>query len=288
MNPGWPNGKRLAVSISVMLELWSEGNAPQYGPNTSSLKPGTVDHSRIAWSHYGAKEGAWRLMRILERHGVPATFSPSGRVLELYPDLIRAIHGDGHTLAAHSYTQDSILSQMTPEQERAVIARCVSLFEDVTGARPEGWSSPVVSFTPHTAGILVEQGFRWHVDVYDADLPRIIDTGKGTIVGIPNSDFSDNRVLRGSPLDLFDAYRETFDYLYRHEPGAMLSLAFHGHTGGRPLISSMLDKVIGYFRQFPDVWFARHGELAQWAIDNDMRGQATYGTRFRNARQDPA
>lgn len=124
-----------------MVELWSDGASPQYGPNTASLKPGTVDHSRIAWASYGAKEGAWRLMRILDHHGVPATFSPSGRVFELYPELIRAIHGSGHTLAAHSYTQDTILSQLTPAQERAVIERCVSLSQDVTGARPQSWSS---------------------------------------------------------------------------------------------------------------------------------------------------
>ena len=284
MKPGWPKGKRIAIAISVMVELWSDGASPQYGPNTSSLKAGTVDHSRIAWASYGAREGAWRLMRILDHHSVPATFSPSGRVFELYPELIRAIHGSGHTLAAHSYTQDTILSQLSPEQERAVIQRCVSLYENVTGARPQGWSSPVVSYTPHTAELLAEHGFKWHVDLYDTDLPRIIRTGKGDIVGIPNSDFSDNRVLKSNPLDLFDAYKGTFDYLYRHEPGSLISLAFHGHTGGRPVIAAMLDKVIAYYRDHPDVWFVRHGELAQWAVDNGMREDRSYGEMEHAAR----
>ena len=279
MVPAWPNGKRLAVTISVMVELWSEGKAPQYGPNTSSLKPGTVDHSRMSWAQYGVKEGAWRLLRIFDRHEVPATFSPSARVFEHFPELLRAVHRAGHTVAGHSYTQDTILSELSLEQERAVVKRCVDLHEGALGVRPEGWSCPVVSYTPHTAGILVENGFRWHVDVYDCDLPRIIDTPKGPIVGIPNSDYSDNRVLKGNPLDLFDVYRETFAYLYRNEPGGMLHLAFHGHTGGRPMIAAQLDRIIGYFRRHPDVWFARHGELAQWAIDNNVRSPS-YASRF--------
>lgn len=280
MNKEWPNGKRLAITVGVMLELWTEGKAPQYGPNTSSLKPGTLDHARIDWSHYGAREGVWRLKGILDRHDVPATFWPSGRVLELYPEAIRAIDRSpaGHTLGGHSYTQDSILSQMSPEDERAVVKRCVDLFQGLLGRRPEGWSCPLVSYTPHTAGILAEQGFRWHVDIYDADLPRKVSTPHGVIVGIPNTNYSDNRVLHGSPLDLFETHRQTFDYLRENEPGAMMSLVFHCHTGGRPLVAAMLDKLLGYFKQFPDVWFARHGELAQWALDKDVTDPTAYAS----------
>ena len=44
--------------------------------------------------------------------------------------------------------------------------------------------------------------------------------GGGPIVHIPASDFTDNRVLRSSPMDLWDVYKETFDYLYLREPPA--------------------------------------------------------------------
>ena len=39
----------------------------------------------------------------------------------------------------------------------------------------------------------------------------------------------------------------------------------------------MLDKVIAYYRDHPDVWFVRHAELAQWAVDNGMREDRSYG-----------
>ena len=37
----WPDQKKLAVMVTVMFEVWSEGKAPPYSPMTTSLKPGT-------------------------------------------------------------------------------------------------------------------------------------------------------------------------------------------------------------------------------------------------------
>ena len=39
----WPNNERMAVLVTVMFEVWSEGKAPPYSPMTTSLKPGTPD-----------------------------------------------------------------------------------------------------------------------------------------------------------------------------------------------------------------------------------------------------
>lgn len=268
------------MHVTILLETWSEGQAPQYGPQTTTLKPGTTDHGRIAWARYGATNGVWRLLRILNQRGVPATFSTSARILELYPDAIKAIQRSGHVFSGHSYTQDTILTYLNRDEERAVIARCVNLFQELVGIRLNGWCSPVISFTSNTFELLAEQGFKWHQDLYDSDLPMKIQTPKGSLVGIPVCDFADNRVLRASPLDLFENYKESFDYLYANEPGSLIGLAFHCHSGGRPSIAAMLDKILKYFSQFPDVWFASHDELAQWAIDHGVDESMNYAKRF--------
>jgi hypothetical protein len=44
----WPNNKRVAIAINVDLEIWSEGTAPDYSVQSSTLKPGTVSHGSIA------------------------------------------------------------------------------------------------------------------------------------------------------------------------------------------------------------------------------------------------
>jgi allantoinase len=95
-------------------------------------------------------------------------------------------------------------------------------------------------------------------------------TTSGRIAYIPASDFSDSRVARASPTVLWEVYKETFDYLYLREAPAYLCLTLHCHFGGRPLVCAVLDKILKYFSQFPDVWFASHNEIARWTLDQNI------------------
>ncbi len=52
---------------------------------------------------YGARAGGWRLLRVLERHGVKATFYVCGMALEQNPQFARAIGDQGHDLVGHGY-----------------------------------------------------------------------------------------------------------------------------------------------------------------------------------------
>ena len=88
-NACWPGGKRIAVLVSILFETWTDGKGPSYFPRTTPLKPGTVDRGAIQWAQYGGNEGLWRILRTLDRHGVPATIFCSGRAGELYPDVIK-------------------------------------------------------------------------------------------------------------------------------------------------------------------------------------------------------
>jgi hypothetical protein len=142
-----------------------------------------------------------------------------------------------------------------------------------------GWASPVVAFTPETAGLLAKAGLTWTTDVTYADLPIKIPTRHGVIAGVPTTDFSDNRVMRASPRDLFDVYKGTFDYLHQNEPMSLLVFVIHCQFGGRPLITAVLQDVLKYISQFPDVWFARHEELGRWALAADV-DEHTYQDRY--------
>jgi hypothetical protein len=64
----WPKGQRIAVTVSVMLEQWSEGKAPPWGVQGTSLKPGTLDRGGISWGTYGGKIGVWRIMNLLSQN----------------------------------------------------------------------------------------------------------------------------------------------------------------------------------------------------------------------------
>jgi peptidoglycan/xylan/chitin deacetylase (PgdA/CDA1 family) len=275
----WPNGKKVAVTVTVMYETWSEGVAPNYSVQASHLKPGTPDRAGKLWSTYGGRVGVWRLVRTFDRLGIPATFFTNGKCAELYPDSIKQIVRSGHDIAGHAWTHDALLAYMTPEEQRATIVKTRDRLGDVMGKRPEGWQTPVFAATDDTAEILVQEGFKWHADVTFVDLPIRQKTKHGVIAAVPNSDFTDNRVLRSSPKDLLDVYTSTFDYLVENEPLALMGLTLHCHFGGRPMITSMFEQIIRYLQKSSDVWFARHSEIAQWTLEQEL-DEHTYADRY--------
>jgi allantoinase len=278
-NLAWPNGKRVAVAVTVMYETWAEGKAPTYSVQTTHLKPGTVDLAGRAWASYGARVGVWRIIRTLDRLQIPATFFTNARCAELYPESVKQIVTSGHDIGGHNYTQDALLVYMTPEDEQATIRKCLDILEEKSGKRPTGWLSSVLAFTERTVDFLAAEKLAWHADVTYIDLPHRIHTNHGVIAAVPNSDFTDNRVLRSSPRDLWDVYKGTFDYLQRNEPMSMLVLTLHCHFGGRPMITSVFEELVNYLKQQSDVWFVRHAELARWALDAKV-DEHSYQSRY--------
>jgi len=275
----WPHQARVAVVVTCLLENWSEGKGPPFTVQTTALKPGTPDRASMTWGTYGGRAGVWRLLKILDENKVPATFAANARSLELNPAAARQIIASGHEIAAHSYLQDTILAYLSPEEERAVIRKARDAIEAVCGVAPKGWLSPVLASTERTEAFVAEEGFQWYGDYNHIDLPFCVEIGARRIVALPHSDFADHRVLRGNPRDWYDVYKDTFDYLYAHEPTSYLNITVHCHFGGRPLIAAQVDRILKYIRGFPGVWIVRHDELAQWVLDNRI-AEWTNGERF--------
>jgi len=266
----WPDRARIAVAVTCLLETWSDNRGPPFSVQTTALKPGTHDRAAMTWGTYGVRAGVWRLLKILDENGVPATFCANANAMELAPQAVEQMLRSGHEIAAHSYTQDTILAYLDAQDEQAVIARCVDVFKTLTGAPPKGWLSPVLASTAHTEELLTASGFLWYGDYNHIDLPFCATNRNGTIVAFPHTDYADHRVLRGNPHDWHDVYKSTFDYLYQNEPTAFLNVTVHCHFGGRPLMAAMFDRILKYFRGFPDVWMVRHDELAQWVRDRNF------------------
>jgi len=124
--------------------------------------------------------------------------------------------------------------------------------------------TPVYGSNAITHELLVKEGLKWHADALNTSLPRIQKTAAGTIVALPWSDFVDNRVLRSSPHDYYDAYAETFEFLHAQESLGLINIAIHGHFGGRPMMAAVFSKLLQHLAAQPDVWLVRHSELAQW------------------------
>jgi len=276
----WPNGRKVAIAITPMFEVWPDGKGPPNLVQRTQVKAGVADQQAITWPQYSNRSGVWRIIRILDQCGVPATFCTNARCAEVYPDAVRQILRSGHDIAAHGYTQDLLLAHTAgPEEERALIRRSLDVLEEHTGKRPEGWLSPVLAWTEHTAELLAREKVVWQGDANYIDLPRRTQTAHGPLVHIPHSDYTDNRVVWLSPRQYYDVYKDTFDYLYTHEPMSLMVMTVHCHFGGRPLMAAVFNKLLRYFSQFPEVWFARHSELARWALEQET-DEVTYAQRF--------
>jgi allantoinase len=275
----WPHGKRMAVLIGLLLESWSEGKSPSYFTRTTPLRGGAVDYAGVQWSQYGGKEGIWRLIRTLDHCHTRASVFCNALSAELYPDAIKQIVKSGHVVEGHGYAQDQYLLEMTREVQKATIRKSLDILGDACGTRPEGWVTSVYGWNLDTPELLVEEGVKYYADALDSSMPRREKTASGEIVALPWSEFVDNRVLRASPRDFFDVYKDSFDYLYAHEPAGILHLGIHCHFGGRPLVAAQFHKLLRYFSEFTDVWFPTHLELAQWFLDQKVES-APFAQRF--------
>ena len=265
-NFAWPDGAKVAVMVTVMFETWPEGRTPPYSPMASPLRDGVTDRQGISWAEYGGRTGIWRLGELFHQAAIPATICANARAVERYPAAIRALHDAGHEIAGHSYTQDMFLPYLSPPDEQALIRRCTAIIEDATGTRPTGWASPRMSPTEHTAAFLAEDGFLWHGDYNDTDLPYLVQTPSGPIVALMHSDFTDNRVMRGSPRDFLDVHLDTFDFLSGTGQPEIMNLTVHAHFGGRPPLAAMVQRILRHMQASGAAWFARHDELARWVL----------------------
>ena len=96
-----PNNARIIVNLHVTLENYL---SPTIGD--SAFPPGVVDYLSHTTHDYGANAGIHRLMRIINKYGVPATFGINGSAVELYPDIARDGAAAGHEVCGHGWAQN--------------------------------------------------------------------------------------------------------------------------------------------------------------------------------------
>jgi hypothetical protein len=265
---GWPAGKQLAISLSVMLEGWEEGSAPGIGPMGNPLKPGIVDLQARSWAEYGPKVGAWRLLELLDREQVRAVFYTSGVIAKRYPDLPAAITGRGHVVAAHGWSQGTLPPYLTESAERAEIERCVEQLRLAAGQHPLGWLSPRCTPSAHTSRLLAAAGFRWHADMFDDDVPYRIDTPHGSLVGMPFTMEVNDMPLYVRYGNEPDAFTRTLARIVEGwpqlgSPHACLDITVHAHVFGRPYGAIALLDSLAIVRRHDHCWLTDHAQLAE-------------------------
>jgi polysaccharide deacetylase family protein (PEP-CTERM system associated) len=109
-----------------------------------------------------------KILHVLDRASVRATFFVLGWVADKHPELVRRIHAAGHEIGCHSYWH-RLIYQQTPEEFRADLRRARDLLQDIVGARVRAYRAPSFSVTRQSLwalDILIEEGFNLDSSIY--------------------------------------------------------------------------------------------------------------------------
>lgn len=274
----WPKGARLAVSVVINVEEGSEYTLADGDAVTEPvdelavvLKKPVRNYGNESNYQYGIKEGGPRIIALLDRYGITATWTVAALALERAPYLAEAIRAGGHEACSHGYRWVHQY-RMNEEDERAFIRKAADSIEHTTGTRPAGWLSRYL-ITANTRRLLQEEGFRYHMDDYSADTPfwSEVPGSAQPMVIVPYAlDSNDMKmwIAPGLTPDQWLKYAiDTFDVLYAEGAGdaapRMMSLGLHLRIAGRPGRIGAVERFFAYITSKPGVWITTRGAIAE-------------------------
>ena len=273
----WPNGARVALILTFNLETWDlikDTDEPYYAggpPNLPAVLPGNKpDYPNYTWREYGQRVGIWRLIKLFDEMGIPASCTTNAVTFERRKDMTDAILERGWELLAHNWEQGELLTDFAHdvEKERDVIDRSIEMYEKHVGKKPVGWLSSSLRGTLNTCSILKGHDFKFYCDIMNDDQPFLIRTDNGPLVSIPYSnEINDFTLLtrRNFTTDEFrDCLIEELNVLYAEasDTGLIMNVGLHPHVSGRAHRIRALREFIAHAKSLPGVWFATREEIS--------------------------
>ncbi|MFP6682951.1 MAG: polysaccharide deacetylase [Gammaproteobacteria bacterium] len=261
----WPNGAKVAVSISFDIDtepVWvgfQEVRTPSY----------------MSRGEYGARTGQPRVLKLLEKHNIPATFFIPAMTMELHPEIVPEIlkHPE-YEIAFHSYVHENPL-RLNEEDERRIYKKALDIFEKHVGRKPVGFRSAAWDLTDSTIKIVKEMGFLYETSMMSDERPYMLNSyGKETgLIELPVEWILDDwplfqiswptkHVAIRNAEDVLSIWRDEFDVA--HEEGTLFMLTLHPQVIGHRYRIKMLDKLIAHMKSKGDVWFATHEQVARY------------------------
>jgi peptidoglycan/xylan/chitin deacetylase (PgdA/CDA1 family) len=271
----WPAGYQAAATLGFDMD--AEDVALTVDPESR--------HRLSAMSHqaYGPLTGVPRVLDLLERYDVRATFFCPGYTAERYPDLLRRVRDAGHEIAHHGYLHEA-MAGMSRDQEAAVLDRGLEALDRVAGIRPVGYRAPMWETTYATAELLLDRGFAYDSSLMDSDLPYELaerpGAGARSIVEIPVSWALDDWEQFAYVPELFgpgvieDPAKSlamwTSELTEAHRHGSCFTLTVHPFLSGRLGRLRALGILIETMQALPGLWLAPARDVAEHVRSLDL------------------
>lgn len=242
-----------------------------------------VSPTPLSRGEFGAEVGIPRLLEVLERCEVPATFFVPAHTASSYPEQMKRIVAAGHEIACHGYLHESPVG-LPIEEERRLLTQSLEVLEKVTGVRPIGYRSPAWDLSDNTIDLLEEFGLIYDSSLMSNDFvpfyarkndvlsEEVFTHGEQSQVlefpvaweldDYPYFQFSPRPLNTGLRLaeDVYKAWSAEFDYA--HKVNGVFTLTCHPEIIGRGPRIEMLERLIKHMQQ-PSVQFMTMGAAAK-------------------------
>jgi peptidoglycan-N-acetylglucosamine deacetylase len=261
---------------------------------SSWIAEGIDDPSALSRGEFGATVGVPRILDLLERYEIPATFFVPGYTAETYPALVEDIAEAGHELGHHGWMHEAP-ADLSVEEERRALERGSAALERIAGSRPAGYRAPSWRPSRNTIALLLDHGFGYDSSCMANDFePYYLRVGDecsrerglqpGTLselVELPVywglDDFPPFEFVAGGntggqpPSAVEEIWRDEFAYAYERVPAGVLTITLHPEVSGRGHRILMLERLIRHFREHDGVEFQTAGDfVTAWGAANPL------------------
>jgi len=246
---------------------------------------------------FAGEVGSLRLLKLFERFGIKTTWFIPGHSIETFPEQMKAVAQAGHEIGIHGYSHENPIA-MTPEQEEAVLDKCIDLVTKLQGKRPTGYVAPWWEFSAVSNELLIKKGIKYDHSLMHHDFQpyyvRVGDSwtkidyskkpenwmkplvrGRETdLIEIPASwhldDLPPMMFIKKapnshgfvSPYAIEEMWRDQFDWVYREYEYAVFAMTIHPDVSGRPHVLMMLERLYHHIIRHPGVRFCTMNEMA--------------------------
>jgi peptidoglycan/xylan/chitin deacetylase (PgdA/CDA1 family) len=150
LQPGQPGKKEILCAFGIDVDAVA-GWLGSYGGEDSPCD--------ISRGLFAGEVGVPRLVDLFDRFGIKTTWFIPGHSIETFPKQTELVVAAGHEIGMHGYSHENPIA-MTPEQEEAVMDKCIDLIQRVSGRRPSGYVAPWWEFSVVTNELLLKKGVK--------------------------------------------------------------------------------------------------------------------------------
>ena len=257
-----------------------------------------VTPTPLSRGEFGARVGVHRILEMLDRQDVKATFFVPAHTASSFPETVRSIVKSGHEVAAHGLVHESPVA-LELEQERDHLRQSLRILEEVTAVRPVGYRSPAWDLSPNTISLLEEFGL-----VYDSSMMAddfrpflarkhdvVTEAGfepgpESAVVEFPVAwelddypyfHFAAKPINQGlrDPAEVESIWRGEFDYCRANVPGGVFTLTTHPEIIGRGPRIDMLERLVTHMKGASGTAFSTLSGAAR-AFSETTSNQSTH------------